>query len=187
MNKAQIRKNMMAKRWALTSAYVSDQSDRVYERLVSLKEVCRAEKVMTYSHFSNEIKTGKLAGWLLFNKKHVFLPVVDGDILLVADMSSTCFEMNDFGIAQPEKATACMIEPEELDLVIVPGLAFDKKGNRIGFGKGFYDELLLKTPNAIKIALAYDFQIVDEIPCEEHDIKMDLVVTPKKVFGGKDH
>lgn len=185
MDKAEIRKTMLAQRWALTSKYVSTNSDRVFERLVNLDEVVRAGNVMIYSHFSNEVKTGKLAGWLLFHKKRVFLPVVDGDRLLVADMSSTCFEMNVFGIAQPEKETACFARPGEIDIFIVPGLAFDAEGNRVGFGKGYYDDLLAEAPDALKIALAYDFQIMDKIVPERHDIKMDMVVTPKKIFRGK--
>jgi len=166
MDKAQIRKTMLARRWALTSKYVNDHSDRVFDLLAGLHEIKNAKNVMIYSHFANEVKTGKLAGWLLFHEKRVFLPVVDGDKLLIADMSSTCFEMNSYGIAQPEKETACFAKTEEIDVFIVPGLAFDAKGNRIGFGKGYYD----------------DFQITDTIIPERHDVKMDMVVTPKKVF-----
>lgn len=183
MDKAEIRKTMLARRWALTSKYVSDHSDRVFERLAGLPEIKDAKNVMIYSHFANEVKTGKLAGWLLFHEKRVFLPVMDGEKLLVADMSSTCFEMNSFGIAQPEKETACFAQPDEIDVFIVPGLAFDAEGNRIGFGKGYYDDLLALAPETLKIALAYDFQMMDTITPEPHDIKMDLVVTPKKIYG----
>ncbi len=183
MDKAEIRKTMLARRWALTSKYVSDNSDRVFERLSALPEINGAKNVMIYSHFANEVKTGKLAGWLLFNEKRVFLPVVEGETLLVADMSSTCFEMNSFGIAQPEKETACFAQPGEIDVFIVPGLAFDEEGNRIGFGKGYYDDLLARAPKAVKIALAYDFQMIGTMTPEQHDIKMDMVVTPKKLYG----
>lgn len=182
MDKTEIRKTMLARRWALTSKYVSDNSDRVFERLAGLPEIKNAKNVMIYSHFANEVKTGKLAGWLLFHEKRVFLPVVDGDKLLVADMSSTCFEMNSFGISQPEKETACFAGPDEIDVFIVPGLAFDAEGNRIGFGKGYYDDLLAMAPQAVKIALAYDFQMVEKIVPEMHDIFMDMVVTPKKIY-----
>jgi 5-formyltetrahydrofolate cyclo-ligase len=77
------------------------------------------------------------------------------------------------------------VQPGEIDLFIVPGLAFDPHCNRIGFGKGYYDDLLAGAPDAIKIALAYDFQMVDKIQAEKHDVKMDMVVTPQKVFRRK--
>jgi len=183
MEKAEIRKKMLAQRHALTSKYINDNSDLIFDLLTGLREIRDAKNVLIYSHFNNEVKTGKLAGWLLFNKKRVFLPVVDGDVLLVADMSSTCFELNTYGVAQPERETACFVRPDEIDLVIVPGLAFDEAGNRIGFGKGYYDDLLAQAVNATKIALAYDFQMTDGIHPEKHDIRMDMVATPKKIYG----
>ena len=186
MEKAEIRKYILAQRGALTSKYVSGNSDRIFALLVGLSQVKQAKKVMIYSHFANEVRTGKLAGWLLFHGKRVFLPVVDENRLLAADIGSTCFEMNCYGISQPEKTTAQFEDPSKIDLFIVPGLAFDRKGNRIGFGKGYYDDLLLKAPDAQKIALAYDFQILDEIVAERHDIKMDILVTPKEVIRSED-
>ncbi len=186
MDKAEIRKTMLAQRRALTSKYVNDNSDRIFEMLVNLGEVKQAKNVMIYSHYANEVKTGKLAGWLLFHGMRVFLPVMDEDTLLVADMSSACFEMNCYGIAQPEKETAQFEDPSKIDLFVVPGLAFDRQGNRVGFGKGYYDDLLFKAPDAVKIALAYDFQVVDAISAEVHDIKMDILVTPKEVIGRED-
>ena len=182
MNKAQIRRNMILMRGDLTSRYVSDQSDMVFEKLIELDEVKNAQNIMIYSNFSNEVKTGKLAGWLLFHQKQLYLPVLDGSKLLIANMKSTCLELNCYGIAQPEKATACFAEPEEIDLFIVPGLAFDRHCNRIGFGKGYYDNLLCCVPDTVKIALAYDFQIVDKIEAEQQDIKMDIIVTPQTVL-----
>jgi 5-formyltetrahydrofolate cyclo-ligase len=154
----------------------------VFESLIELDEVKNAKHIMIYSNFSNEVKTGKLAGWLLFHQKEVYLPVQDGPKLLIANMKSTCLEMNCFGIAQPEKATACFCEPSQIDLFIVPGLAFDRECNRIGFGKGYYDDLLSGAPDTVKIGLAYDFQIVDKIEAEEQDIKMDIIITPQAVI-----
>jgi 5-formyltetrahydrofolate cyclo-ligase len=182
MDKAEIRQTMKLMRGDLTSKYVNDNSERVFESLIELDEVKNARHVMIYSNFANEVKTGKLAGWLLFHQKQVYLPVVDGSKLLIANMKSTCLEMNCFGIAQPEKASACFVQPSEIDLFIVPGLAFDMQCNRIGFGKGYYDGLLSQAKDNVKIGLAYDFQIVDKIGVEEQDIKMDMVVTPQSVI-----
>jgi 5-formyltetrahydrofolate cyclo-ligase len=186
MDKAEIRKAMLARRWALASEYINEQSDKIFERLMRLDEVKQAENIMTYSHFSNEVKTGKLTGWLLFHGKRVFLPVVDDEKILVADISSACFEVNKFGISQPQRSTACVVEPKKIDLFIIPGIAFDSNGNRIGFGKGYYDNVLFNAPGAFKIGLAYDFQITEQIFPEAHDVKMDMVVTPEKIFRRKE-
>ena len=70
------------------------------------------------------------------------------------------------------------ISPSKLDLIIVPGVAFDKNKNRLGRGKGFYDKLLSEV-TCCKIGICYDFQLLEYLPCEDHDIKMNLIVTPK--------
>jgi len=72
---------------------------------------------------------------------------------------------------------------EEIDLVIVPGVVFDKNLNRIGFGKGYYDKILNRLkPSAKKVALAHDFQVLEDIPAEEHDVKMDMIITEKNIY-----
>lgn len=184
MEKAKTRERMKEMRSSLTSKYVNDNSERIFERLTELTEIKNAKNVLIYSHFSNEVKTGSLAGWLLFFGKQVFLPVVDGDRLLIANMKSAAFEMNKFGISQPRKDAALFAEADEIDLVVCPGLAFDRKCNRIGFGKGYYDGLL-KNTNAFKMGLAYDFQVVDKINTEPQDVPMDMVVTPRELIWRK--
>ena len=74
------------------------------------------------------------------------------------------------------------MEPEKIDVVIVPGIAFDRNGHRIGFGCGYYDDFLKRARQAKKIALAYDFQIVDFIPAETHDVRVDVIVTPDGII-----
>jgi 5-formyltetrahydrofolate cyclo-ligase len=88
-------------------------------------------------------------------------------------------ELSVFGVAQPKREGADIIPPEKLDLVIVPGVAFDKGKNRLGFGMGYYDSFLSNT-KAYRLALAYDFQIVESIPVSEHDQKMDSIMTPEQ-------
>ncbi len=73
---------------------------------------------------------------------------------------------------------------DKIDLVIVPGVAFDEDLNRIGFGKGYYDRILYRlSSRAKKVAVAHDFQVLNSIPSEEHDVKMDIIVTEKRVIG----
>jgi 5-formyltetrahydrofolate cyclo-ligase len=78
-------------------------------------------------------------------------------------------------------AGAPEVEPKELDVVLVPGVSFDKRGGRLGFGGGFYDRLLIRTP-AARIGVTYDCCLVEELPCAEHDQRMDWVVTPTQAI-----
>ena len=83
-----------------------------------------------------------------------------------------------FGIGEPTGPE--FTDLESIDMIIVPGVAFDSHGNRMGRGRGFYDRLLKSTPNAAKIGVGYDFQLLDTIPVEPHDVPMDCVITDHK-------
>ena len=84
-----------------------------------------------------------------------------------------------YGILEPREIKIAL--PEDIQVAIIPGIAFDKKGYRIGYGKGYFDRLLPKM-NALKIALAFDFQLLDELPREKHDVKMDMIITDKRIL-----
>jgi 5-formyltetrahydrofolate cyclo-ligase len=86
-----------------------------------------------------------------------------------------------FGLLEPERDVGLMVEPDDLDLVIVPGVAFDRRGNRLGFGGGYYDRFFERC-NATRVGLAYAFQVVDDIPAEDHDVKIDWLVTEDEVI-----
>ena len=107
----------------------------------------------------------------------MLLPCVDGDDLRLRQYTGPeCMVSGEqFGIGEPtgEEWT----DLAAVELIAVPGVAFDREGNRMGRGRGFYDRLLKSTPNAVKIGLAYNFQMLDAIPTEPHDVKMNLVIT----------
>ena len=87
--------------------------------------------------------------------------------------------MGSFHIEEPTGDD--LIDPDKLELIVTPGVAFDSKGNRLGRGKGYYDRLPATT-KATKIGVAYHFQIVDELPAEPHDVPMDIVITDRTVY-----
>ena len=91
-------------------------------------------------------------------------------------------EIGTFGVLEPKEECIRPVMPEKLDIVIVPGLAFDLQGNRIGYGGGFYDGFL-KGLSAPKIALAYEWQIVNCVPSDEHDVKVDKIVTEDRIYS----
>ncbi len=90
-----------------------------------------------------------------------------------------------FGILEPKPEAMHLVAPEELDLVLVPGIAFDKRGYRLGYGGGFYDAFLAQT-KMVKVGLAFDFQIVDLLPTREEDERVDLIVSEKTIYHTKD-
>ena len=183
MTKQEIREKMLDMRRSLTSKYIEDESAKVIERLLALPALKKAGNVLVYSDFDSEVKTAALTGWLLYQGSQVFLPVVYQKEMHAANIKSAALELSCFGVAQPKYEEAEIIDPEKLDIVIVPGVAFDREKNRIGFGGGYYDSFLKHAPQAKKIGLAYDFQVLDQVMPETHDVKMDMIITPDETIG----
>ncbi len=143
------------------------------------------KNVMVFSPFRNEIDITTLTSFLL-SKKDVIVSMpktVNGfqmKAVMVEKMNNLV--KGRYGIREPSGNTE--ISPEDIDVIIVPAVAFDRKFNRIGFGAGYYDRFLKRT-NALKIGVGYDFQIVSEIPTEEHDQKLDAIITPSSTLFRK--
>ena len=119
-----------------------------------------------------------------YKTKKIILPVVDGENLILKEFTgvSNMTEGVSYGIMEPAGET--FTEIEKIDLIITPGVAFDKSGNRLGRGKAYYDKLL-KSTNAFKVGVCFNFQFLDWVPTDMHDIKMDLVLSDKE-DGRKD-
>ena len=134
-----------------------------------------AKVVLLYWSMEDEVQTHDFVEkW--YKSKTILLPCVDGDDLRLRQYTGAdCMrEGEQFGIGEPtgEEYT----DLESVDAIIVPGVAFDKEGHRMGRGRGFYDRLLKSTPNAYKIGVCFDFQMVESVPVEPHDVMMDKVV-----------
>ena len=140
-----------------------------------------AEKFFVYMSYSSEARTDKLIERLQEKGKKVYAPCVTGDDMLLVEVGDD-FALSDKGIREP------VGEPYEgeVDVVVMPLLAVDKKGNRLGYGGGYYDRYLQKHPNVFTIAFAYDEQIVDEVPCDERDRRVDAIVTDKRTAYTKE-
>ena len=86
-----------------------------------------------------------------------------------------------YGLREPVPNPELILPPHALDVILIPGIAFDRRGHRIGSGKGYYDRFLTRT-QAVRIGLAYDFQVIDRVPAEPHDVKMDWIVTESEMI-----
>ena len=158
----------------------------IRETLFSLPEFLSAKIVLFYASFRSEVATLSLILKSLAMGRKVVLPKVDR-----ANHALTLYEikgMNELtpgymGIPEPDLADERCAVIEDIDLAIIPGAVFDLLGNRLGYGAGYYDNLLSRGSRRIPIiALAYDEQLLDSIPAEKHDVRVTIIVTDKRVI-----
>lgn len=189
MNKIEIRTKMIEKRSALLKDEVLSLSQKVQEFLFDLPQVESSSCIMAYMAFKNEISTIEIIERLLLMGKQVLLPyVVPKERLiipaLVEDINRDLVE-GAYGILEPNPDNLKEIDASKIDIVLVPGLAFDMNGNRLGYGGGYYDRFLVKCKeDAVFIALAYNFQILKDLSqvTEVHDQRVHYIVTEGKVI-----
>lgn len=167
--RAKIRnlKNMLSDLEKMSAA------DAVFERLERSAAFQLADKVLMYHSLPDELETHRfLNKWK--DRKKFFLPRVNGVNLELLPYDESRLEIGSFHIEEP---TGNNLHPvEEIEMIVVPGVAFDRKGIRLGRGRGFYDRLL-QNAKAIKVGIGYEFQLVDDLPSEPHDVPMDMVIT----------
>ncbi len=160
-----------------------DASSLIIEnRIIGLPEILQAQTILLYYSLPDEVNTEFLLQKLSNRRegvKRIILPVVDGETLILKEYIPSEIAQGYQNISEPS-GNGC-VDPAEIDLAIIPGVAFDSKCNRMGRGKGFYDRLIpyLKCKT---IGLGFKFQIVDSIPCESFDKPLDMVVTENKVY-----
>jgi len=173
---------------ALAPADVRSNSAAVRERLAALPECVNATRLLVYVSKGHEVDTHELIQRLLAVGKRVCVPRFDGADRLYAASELKDFaaelEEGKFGILEPRQEVVRRVSPDKLDALLVPGLAFDGNGNRIGHGMGFFDRLL-REARGTKIALAYDFQVLNNVPADAHDVRVDVIVTEKRVVSCK--
>ena len=187
MPKKSMRIQMLAKRRALSDQQVYLNSIAVQERLIGLSVFRKAASIIVYAAVDNEIATELIATTARQLGKKVFFPKPCGTNLYFGEASLLSpLQPGLFGI--PEPAVASLASISDIDLIIVPGVAFDMQGYRLCFGKGFYDRALATRSNQGKVVgLCHHFQLVPHVPHESHDVKMDMVVTERQlVTAGTD-
>ncbi|NIQ02620.1 MAG: 5-formyltetrahydrofolate cyclo-ligase [Nitrospinaceae bacterium] len=180
--KAALRREILTQRESLAHDLRAGLSRKIVERLTRSPVFENARTVMIYLSRTGEVETDDLMARAFQAGKRVMVPVVDPDHdeLKISELASPeiPFRRGSFGIREPREEDLKFVGPEEMDLVVAPGVAFDRQGNRIGYGKGFYDRLLVRLlPGTPVAALAFDFQIRDTIPHGERDRRVDMVFT----------
>ena len=175
MTKPEIRRLMRQLKAELSDEQKESLSQEVFAKIENCDAFKNARNVMLYHSLPDELPTHEVVIKWTLNKK-VYLPRCNGDELDVVKFQPQTMQTGSFNIIEPQGEP---VDKNLMDLVIVPAVAFDGKGGRVGRGKGYYDRLL-NGCNATKIVVGYPFQLIEEVPAEEHDIKMNYIVTPDK-------
>lgn len=171
--KNEIRTKMKALRRNISPEEMAQSAKLITEEIIKTEAYANAKTVCLYLSAYKEVDTSALLARCKQDNKTVLLPVTaaDGTITLYKDNGK--YKKGNFSITEPDsKETA---DAKTADLFIIPALAFDKSGNRLGFGMGCYDRLL-KEAKGYKIGIGYAFQLVENLPNDAHDIKMDMVI-----------
>lgn len=185
--KKYLRKNMLLQRKSMKLENVSAFSNKIVKTIIELPEFIRSKSIMLYLSFNSEVNTYDLAKWCLDNGKKVIVPYCIKETREIIPFEihnlTTDLAKSSFGIMEPNHELLKRANITDIDLIIVPGVVFDEHCNRIGFGAGYYDRFLpekLKTTPAIGIA--YDYQVISEIPTGIYDVPLDFIITEKRII-----
>jgi 5-formyltetrahydrofolate cyclo-ligase len=166
-------------------------SEKICEQFMAQPEFAAAKTVMVYIDVRTEVRTRQHLPILLEGDKRIVVPYcVDGELELFLLESMDELSVGMYKILEPKEelrdAPGKRVEVEELDLIMVPGVAFDPRGARMGHGFGYYDKLLEHArPETPLVALAFECQIFPEIPTHAHDVFMDKIITEERIIPGK--
>lgn len=175
MDKQELRRTIRQKKREMTPEQIEAASAQLCQLFLQSREYHQAKTIYAYLPYNQEVRTQAIVLQAWSDGKQVAVPKIYGDemrFIYITDLSQV--EKGYCNIPEPVLDTP--VAQDETALVLMPGLAFDPQGRRIGYGGGFYDKFLHKEPNHPKVALCYDFQMVDELPVEEFDIPVDRVI-----------
>jgi len=184
--KEELRKEGMQIRKNLSETELLEKSKQIEKRLYKMKEFQQASTILFYVSYDNEVYTHDMIKENLSSGKNVVAPITDAEkhCLILSKLNNwEDLECSTYSILEPKKNCVREVSLDKIDLILVPGVVFDESGNRIGHGMGYYDKLLRNSKNATHVGLAFELQIVDNIPVEEHDVKVDKIVTEERIIN----
>ncbi len=187
--KSALRKTILARRDEMDTGTRDALSLAIFEEITHLDCYQRSGVVLAYVGFGSELQTDTFIRRVLDDGKVLLLPQVNRDerrlnLHEVKDPAQD-LKAGTWGIREPNPDLCPRAEPESIDFALVPGVAFDARGARLGYGGGFYDKLLAgcTEPRLSLIAAAFEFQVVEKVPLEEHDVRVDLIVTERGKYA----
>jgi 5-formyltetrahydrofolate cyclo-ligase len=185
-----LRTRILAARDAQTPEEIIEKSRAINENLRSLDQLRRSHTIFAYVSFRSEVDTTGLIDELLAAGKKVAVPVTRVKDKRLDVISITSREKDLVPgycrIPEPrrELLQTAMVAEEEIEIILLPGSVFDLRGGRFGYGGGYYDRFLEHNPQALRIGLAFDLQVVEQAPLAAHDQLLDLVITESRIIVG---
>ena len=194
INKKELRKEILARRNALSLQERAEKSTQIAQKIMALPEFQKCNKILLYAPIKSEVETAEIYLEAKRCCKDVYYPrVLEKEMEFYFVDETTTLEKSVYGILEPKPEPEGQLVPKENDfiLIVMPGAVFDEAGNRIGYGGGFYDKYLqhlesvLPSGSICKAAIAFECQLVEKgrIEREAHDVRVDYIVTEKKVVG----
>ena len=178
--KKDIRKKIFAERKKCTDSQVEQWSRIITQKVTELEVFDKAERILAYADYNHEVMTGYIVEEAWKRGKEVAVPKVSGkDMVFYRLTDFSQLEPGYYGIPEPARGEAV---DWEKGLMIMPGVAFDRDNHRVGYGGGFYDRFLEKHPELDTVAVAFDFQILSQVPTEPTDLFPDIIVTEKETL-----
>ena len=189
--KRNIRARVLYHRRSLSHEEELERSRKIEEKLISLKEFQSARHIMFYVSKPGEVDTHKIIVDCLHQGKQVSVPITDqhNRNLVLSEICHFPMELmpSRYGVLEPKPPYYRFVKTDEIDLIIMPGVAFDRNGHRLGHGRGYYDQFLKSIkPSIPHIALAFDFQILPKIPRDIWDMPVYMIVTESEIIKCKD-
>lgn len=184
--KKAIRTAILKIRDSLTPAEIHKAEKQILQNLSGISQLQQAKNVFCYVSFRSEVPTGSIIEHFRQQGKNMFLPVCIQEtkelILAQLDDESRLVSTH-YGLLEPSRDSIRIADRSLLDAALMPGSAFDARGYRIGYGAGYYDKFFSHTKKDVfKIALAYSFQMIDEVPRDKYDVPVDCIVTEKEII-----
>ncbi|AOT73234.1 5-formyltetrahydrofolate cyclo-ligase [Geosporobacter ferrireducens] len=185
-----MRKEILHHRGMLSEGEILEKSKSIFHRLKNFLPYKEAQNVMVYIDFRSEVKTDGIVQDLIAGHKKAIVPICVPKTreMILSHLKNPAKELAEgtFGVFEPKEEYIRSVDASEIDLVIVPGVAFDRKGYRIGYGGGYYDRFFEKLSKRIPtVALAFDLQIVEAVPAESFDQAVDYIITESELIECK--
>jgi len=184
-SKSEIRKRLIAMRNAISREEIEGKSRVIQARLTELEEIRSALTLMIFLSFGSEVLTDDLILWCWGEGKRVCVPFCRPESRELTACRIDGFEeleMGHYGIREPNEDLLRPVDGGEIEAILVPAVAFDRRGYRVGYGGGYYDRFLPAAPQAAKIGVAFAAQIIGEVPVDAHDLPVDRIVTECEVI-----
>ena len=181
--KKTMRKQMVKRRRELDPFERERISELIVQRFLDSKAYRNARTIMAYASMHEEVQLKTFIDQALKDKKRLAIPLINesGVMRPVLLPSMDVLVEGAFGIPTVKEEDRIFLQPDAFDCVLIPGAAFDYQGHRLGLGGGYYDNFLPRTSNALKVALAFEFQFVYQVPIEPQDVSVDVVITEAKI------